>query len=184
VAAGFVINGIDHNSNTARFAKHYERFTCINFSVRICLISTNTLIGNGGTDVFYAGKGDDKIIINADNLNKLGSNALSSHLLARIDGGGGFDTLCLTGKGLSLDLTAINNSRIQGIEVINLTDSADNDLKSNQYHSFTIKSSKPSPLTSPAEETERPLLSPVFSPLITKPPVPMPDTEEISLLSR
>jgi hypothetical protein len=47
----------------------------------------------------------------------------------------------LTGKGLSLDLTAINNSRIQGIEVINLTDSADNDLKSNQYHSFTDASS-------------------------------------------
>jgi hypothetical protein len=104
-------------------------------------VNDNTLIGNGGTDVFYAGKGDDKIIINADNLNKLGSNALSSHLLARIDGGGGFDTLCLTGKGLSLDLTAINNSRIQGIEVINLTDSADNDLKSNQYHSFTDASS-------------------------------------------
>jgi hypothetical protein len=38
-------------------------------------------------------------------------------------------------------LTAINNSRIQGIEVINLTDSADNDLKSNQYHSFSDASS-------------------------------------------
>jgi hypothetical protein len=35
----------------------------------------------------------------------------------------------------------------------------------------TIKSSKPSPLTSPALEIERPLLSPVFSPLMTKPPV-------------
>jgi hypothetical protein len=34
----------------------------------------------------------------------------------------------------------------------------------------TIKSSKPSPLTSPALETERPLQSFVSSPLITKPP--------------
>jgi hypothetical protein len=33
----------------------------------------------------------------------------------------------------------------------------------------TIKSSKPSPLTSPAVETEKPLLSYAFSPLITKP---------------
>jgi hypothetical protein len=35
----------------------------------------------------------------------------------------------------------------------------------------TIKSSKPSPLTSPALETECPLRSPAASPLITKPPV-------------
>jgi hypothetical protein len=34
-----------------------------------------------------------------------------------------------------------------------------------------IKSSKPSPLTSPALETDQPLRSPVASPLITKPPV-------------
>ncbi|CAC9659968.1 hypothetical protein [uncultured Gammaproteobacteria bacterium] len=39
------------------------------------------------------------------------------------------------------------------------------------YLAPTIKSSKPSPLTSPALETGRPLLSPTTSPLITKPPV-------------
>jgi hypothetical protein len=39
----------------------------------------------------------------------------------------------------------------------------------------TIKSSKPSPLTSPAVETQKPLLSYAFSPLITKPPVPIAD---------
>jgi hypothetical protein len=42
-----------------------------------------------------------------------------------------------------------------------------------------IKSSKPSPLTSPAEETDRPLRSSAFAPLITKPPTPTPDTESI-----
>jgi hypothetical protein len=38
------------------------------------------------------------------------------------------------------------------------------------YTAPTIKSSKPSPLTSPALETEQPLASPAASPLITKPP--------------
>jgi Ca2+-binding RTX toxin-like protein len=36
----------------------------------------------------------------------------------------------------------------------------------------TIKSSKPSPLTSPAVETEIPFKSSAFLPLITKPPMP------------
>jgi hypothetical protein len=36
-----------------------------------------------------------------------------------------------------------------------------------------IKSSTPSPLTPPAVETEMPLSSPAFSPLITNPPVPL-----------
>jgi hypothetical protein len=37
----------------------------------------------------------------------------------------------------------------------------------------TIKSSKPSPLTSPALETTRPLWSPTDSPMIIKPPIPV-----------
>jgi hypothetical protein len=37
----------------------------------------------------------------------------------------------------------------------------------------TIISSTPSPMTSPAVETEMPLSSPAFSPLITTPPVPL-----------
>jgi hypothetical protein len=61
--------------------------------------------------------------------NKLFSNTLSSHLLARVDGGGGTDTLKLAGANLNLDLTQINNGRIQDIEIINLTGSGDNTLK-------------------------------------------------------
>jgi hypothetical protein len=45
----------------------------------------------------------------------------------------------------------------------------DSQLGGSAYKAPTIKSSKPSPLTSPALETEMPLKSPDDSPLITKP---------------
>ncbi|WP_180334687.1 integrin alpha, partial [Bathymodiolus thermophilus thioautotrophic gill symbiont] len=83
-------------------------------------LGNDVLTGNGGTDVFNAGKGDDIIIINADNLAKLSSKVLSSHLLARVDGGGNIDTLKLAGTDLTLDLTQIDNGRIQDIEIIDL----------------------------------------------------------------
>jgi len=84
-------------------------------------VNNDVLVGNGGNDVFYAGNGDDRITINADNLNKLSSDTLSSNLLTSINGGGGRDTLHLAGEGLHLDLRAIDDNRIQGIEVINLS---------------------------------------------------------------
>ncbi|CAB5494075.1 beta strand repeat-containing protein, partial [Bathymodiolus thermophilus thioautotrophic gill symbiont] len=80
-------------------------------------LGDDTLIGNGGTDVFNAGAGNDIIVINADNLAKLSSKVLSNHLLARIDGGGNTDTLKLAGADLNLDLTQIDNGRIQDIEI-------------------------------------------------------------------
>ncbi|OJA03305.1 integrin alpha, partial [Bathymodiolus thermophilus thioautotrophic gill symbiont] len=88
-------------------------------------LGNDVLTGNGGTDVFNAGAGDDTIIINADNLAKLSSKVLSNHLLARVDGGGNTDTLKLAGTDLTLDLTQIDNGRIQDIEIIDLTGSGD-----------------------------------------------------------
>jgi Ca2+-binding RTX toxin-like protein len=76
-------------------------------------LGDDILTGNGGTEVFNAGAADDTIIINDDNLAKLYSNTLSSYLLARVDGGGNTDTLKLAGASLNLDLTQIDNGRIQ-----------------------------------------------------------------------
>jgi hypothetical protein len=45
---------------------------------------------------------------------------------ARVDGGGGIDTLQLEGADLTLDLTKISDRRIQDIEVIDMTGSGDN----------------------------------------------------------
>jgi hypothetical protein len=50
---------------------------------------------------------------------------------ARVDGGGGTDTLKLEGAGLTLDLTKISDRHIQDIEVIDITGSGDNTLKLN-----------------------------------------------------
>jgi hypothetical protein len=82
--------------------------------------------------LFNVGAGDDTIIINDDNLAKLYGNTLASHLLARVDGGGNTDTMKLAGSDLNLDLTQIDNGRIQDIEIIDLTGSGDNTLKLNQ----------------------------------------------------
>ncbi|AYQ56073.1 alpha integrin [Bathymodiolus thermophilus thioautotrophic gill symbiont] len=103
-------------------------------------LGNDILIGNGGTDVFNAGKGNDTIIINDDNLAKLSSKALSNHLLARVDGGGNTDTLKLAGVDLSLDLTQIDNGRIQDIEIIDLTGSGNNTLKLNLNDLLDISS--------------------------------------------
>ena len=71
------------------------------------------LIGNGGADVLRGGAGDDILRIGDD-------------FSGRFDGGLGDDTLALQNTGLSLDLTAIGNTRITGIETIDLTGSGSN----------------------------------------------------------
>jgi hypothetical protein len=65
------------------------------------------LIGNGGVDVLRGGAGDDGLFVGDANF-------------FRIDGGRGIDTLFLSGD-ISLDLTTIGNTRISGIETIDLT---------------------------------------------------------------
>lgn len=76
----------------------------------------DTLAGGAGTDRFDGGKGDDAIL-------------LSSSSFAKIHGGAGLDTISLDGDGIVLDLKAIPQTAIKGIERIDLTGSGDNALK-------------------------------------------------------
>jgi hypothetical protein len=105
----------------------------------------DTLSGAGGTDVLLGGQGNDLLIINASNITRLQASPLVTadpagfnyYQLARVDGGGGIDTLAVTG-GASLNLTLIKQialtnpeigSRISSIEKLDLaTDTAANTL--------------------------------------------------------
>ena len=75
----------------------------------------DTLAGGAGADRFDSGKGDDVI-------------ALSSPAFAKIDGGAGLDTISLDGDGIVLDLKAIPQSAIKGIEQIDIGSSGNNTL--------------------------------------------------------
>jgi len=72
------------------------------------------LIGGGGADSFNAGSGNDTIQV-------------TNLRFRAVDGGSGTDTLALTGKNLSLDLSA-KHGLIQDIENINLTGTGNNTL--------------------------------------------------------
>ena len=111
----------DKNANTLTGTSKNEIF--------VAGAGDDTLTGNGGMDVFNAGLGKDSILINASNISALEQTGAGNR--ARIDGGGGIDTLVLEGSDLTLDLTKISDRRIQDIEVIDITGSGDNTLKLN-----------------------------------------------------
>ncbi|AYQ56080.1 Integrins alpha chain [Bathymodiolus thermophilus thioautotrophic gill symbiont] len=136
---GEVAHAIDFQGDTNDTDKNDTQTGTSADELFVAGLGNDILKGNGGYDVFNAGVGNDTIIINGDNLAKLYSNTLGSHLLARVDGGSDTDTLKLEGGNLLLDLTTINKGRIQGIEIIDLN-SGSNTLKLNLNDLLDISS--------------------------------------------
>lgn len=104
----------------------------------------DVLIGNGGADVIYLGLGNDKIVLNNDNLSMLSQGLQTKNSdgtgindgdgrLARVDGGSGINTLSFDSTVSEVDLTNISNagkgfietsvgmSRIANIQQLDLT---------------------------------------------------------------
>ncbi|MBL4720950.1 MAG: FG-GAP repeat protein, partial [Alphaproteobacteria bacterium] len=106
------------------------------FSGAVTLTGTaesDTLIGTVGVDVIVAGQGDDVLIGNggADVLRGgAGDDVLqiSDATFARIDGGHGADTISIQGSGVALDLTAIGDTKISSVEIIDLTGTGNNSV--------------------------------------------------------
>jgi methionine-rich copper-binding protein CopC len=99
--------------------------------------AADTLTGGGGVDRFFAGQSNDTIVLTASDVTNLANNTTGQTAKATVSGGGGFDTIRLSG-GAGLNLSSISNagamgleenSRIEGIERIDLaTDSTANAL--------------------------------------------------------
>jgi hypothetical protein len=92
----------------------------------------DTLKGNGGNDVLNGGAGNDKLIGGAGADRLLGGGGKDILTWDKndteVDGGGGnLDVL----KAGTLNLTNFDNALIQGIEVINMTNGANNRLTLN-----------------------------------------------------
>ena len=109
--------------------------------------AAGTLIGNGGINRFFAGAGNDIIIIDRLEIGYLSNNSAGGPKAA-VDGGTGVDTLQLASNSGNLDLTAISNvaasapqlkSRITSIERIDLAnDSSANTLTLNVHDVLDI----------------------------------------------
>ncbi|MDD4948596.1 DUF4347 domain-containing protein [Sulfuricurvum sp.] len=89
----------------------------------------DVIIGNGGSDVLFSGAYDDTLILNESNITSLSDN--NDHHM-QINGGTEMDTLVLDASSITLDLTAIDNTKIASIEKISL------DYNSNDHNSLIL----------------------------------------------
>jgi glucose/arabinose dehydrogenase len=74
----------------------------------------NILVGNRGANLLKGLAGDDTLVWSASD---------------RYNGGAGSDTLRVSGDGITIDLRAVENTRILNVEVIDLSRGGDNTLK-------------------------------------------------------
>jgi methionine-rich copper-binding protein CopC len=75
----------------------------------------DTLTGGGGVDRFFAGKGNDTIVLTASDITNLANNASAQTAKAQVMGGTGFDTIRLSG-GAALNFSTISNAGAMGLE--------------------------------------------------------------------
>jgi VCBS repeat-containing protein len=125
----YVIFGGDHTNSVsgAQVGGSANGTTAAN--ILIGSSGADTLDGKGGADVLRGGGGDDILVIN-------------DATFADVDGGLGTDTLRLSG-GTALDLTAIKDAKIGGIEKIDMkTDTAANVLTLNKTDVIDLTDSK------------------------------------------
>jgi Ca2+-binding RTX toxin-like protein len=92
----------------------------------------DTITGNGGRDTLLGGLGDDTIDggAGADAMFGGGGNDVFLGFNAgdRVRGDAGDDTLVLEGSGIALDLTAIANTAIRGVETFDIRGDGANQL--------------------------------------------------------
>jgi hypothetical protein len=126
VTGGDAAHAIDYSGTTG----HDTHIGTAAAEIILGGVGNDTLDGGGGGDVLNGGVGDDTLIVDGLLVAALGAGSRfdsASGLVARVDGGGGFDTLRLT-RGASLNLTIANaaagapeiGSRLANIERIDL----------------------------------------------------------------
>ena len=116
-ASGYVVFGRDFTGAVTRLGSTAaDEFTGTSAAESFIAGQGNdTIIGGGGADVIRSGSGADRIEI-------------ADASFADVDGGSGNDTLALSGSGTTITLGSISDSRITGIEIIDITGTGNNVL--------------------------------------------------------